>query len=136
MSLESRVMNPYLVAHDTLSECCCFPGSLMPCGAGKHPPFRRETPSVLAGGRNSSLCPVSFEKTRISQFAFMRRFHISFQLEGKRARKSTCFSLPGWRLSAHTDWDCRFSHNSLSVPYFPPLLRKNHSQGKAAHPRV
>lgn len=85
-------MNRQPAAHRGLGQCCPFPGTLMPHEAGKHLPSRRGTPSMLAGRRNSSLCPVSFEKTRISQFAFMRRFHISFQLEGKRERKNTPFS--------------------------------------------
>lgn len=92
MLLESKGMNPQLVAHGALGRRCPFPGTLMPCEAGKHPPSRRGTPSVLAGRRNSSLCPASFEKTRISQFVFMRRFHISFQLEGEGERKNTPIS--------------------------------------------
>jgi len=92
VSLECEGVNPQPAAHGAPGRRCPFPGTPTPRGAGKHPPSGRGTPSVLAGRRNSSLCPVSFEKTRISQFAFMRRFHISFQLEGKkREKKHTLF---------------------------------------------
>lgn len=108
-------------AHRALGWCCLF---LMPCEAGKCGPSRKGTPSVLAGRRNSGLCPVSFEKTRISQFAFMRRFHISFQLEGKEREKThPLLSQAGGCLCIqarpHT-WHCVLFHDGLCVPRFPP----------------
>lgn len=132
VSLESKEMNPQPTTRGALGRHCPFPFDSLwgwqatsfqegnSLGVGWEKKFKSST-HVLRENKNLSV----WVYENISYF---------IPAGGKIERKNTPFSYPGWRLSVDTD--CRFFHNSLSVPHFSPVLRKPQSQGIAAHPMV